>query len=420
MSGVADILASPTTIPEEGGSGGEMQADEKTRVRLGASADTTPDMLRLLASDPAITVRAAVALNAAAPASVDRILMRDGDTRVRALLARKLATLLPTLKDSERARLQRHTFEILGELVADTAVRVRAAIADVVKEMPEAPRDLILRLSHDSEVPVSEPVVRLSPLLTTEDLLELLAANPNPETPRAVARRRNLNEEVSDVVAASSDSVAICALLSNHSAAIREATLDALTTRASTQTAWHAPLVHRPRLSATATRALSGFVATQLLDELSSRADLPADLARELRARLTARLDPPATASPPAPSLDDAMAEARRLAMHNQIDEARLLDTIQNGDTVHTSAMLAVAAGVPAAVVERATTLRSSKALVSLVWRAGFSMKIAGPLQTLLADIPPHQILRGGPGGLFPLAIEEMRWQIDFLMRMNR
>ena len=79
-----------------------------------------------------------------------------------------------------------------------------------------------------------------------------------------------------------------------------------------------------------------------------------------------------------------------------------------------------MAAGVPASVVERAATLRSAKALVSLVWRAGFSMQVAGPLQTLLARTPPGAVLRGGPGGAFPLAIEEMRWQIDFLMRMGR
>ena len=78
---------------------------------------------------------------------------------------------------------------MLAELVEDEAVRVRAAIADVVKDMPQAPRELILRLAHDSAVPVSEPVIRLSPLLTTEDLLALLARRPAraPPPPRSPA-----------------------------------------------------------------------------------------------------------------------------------------------------------------------------------------------------------------------------------------
>jgi hypothetical protein len=97
-----------------------------------------------------------------------------------------------------------------------------------------------------------------------------------------------------------------------------------------------------------------------------------------------------------------------------------LLGAVQRGEARMATAMLAVAAGVPASVVDRAATLRSAKALVSLVWRAGFSMQVAGPLQSLLARTSPDTVLRGGPGGTFPLAIDEMRWQIDFLMRMGR
>lgn len=409
-----DLLSAPSSPPEG------MAADENTRVRLGASADTAADVLHELASDPAVTVRAAVALNAAAPESADRILLCDADTRVRALLARKLSNLLPSLQDAERARLQQHAFEILRTLVADEAVRVRAAIADVVKEMPQAPHALILRLAHDSEMRVSEPVVRLSPLLSTEDLLGLLAARPNPAVAQAVAGRPGLAEEVSDAVVASSDDVAICALLANHSAAIREATLDALIEQAPAQTDWHVPLVRRPRLSVPAARALSEFVATQLLDELASRADLPTTLTRELRERLTTRLNAPVAPHVDTTSREEALNEARRRAMQNSLDEASVLEAVQNGEITLAMAMLAVAAGVPVSVVERAATLRSAKALVSLVWRAGFSMKVAGPLQTLLAHIPPEQVLRGGPSGLHPLAVEEMRWQIDFLMRMGR
>ena len=72
-------------------------------MRLGASADSPPDLLAALATDPAVTVRAAVALNTAAPADADRILARDGDERVRTLLARKLAALVPGLQ-ARRAR----------------------------------------------------------------------------------------------------------------------------------------------------------------------------------------------------------------------------------------------------------------------------------------------------------------------------
>lgn len=310
---------------------------------------------------------------------------------------------------------------MLTELIEDEAVRVRAAIADVVKDMPQAPREMILRLAHDSAVAVSEPVTRLSPLLTTDDLLALLATPPTSATASAIAARTGVDATLADAIAGSGDAAAISALLANHSAVIREATLDALAARAAGHTDWHALLVRRPRLSPGAARVLSDYVATYLLDELSSRADLPAALVADLRLRLALRLQagtPARTAR--TPDIDEAMAEARALADDDRLDETAVLAAVQRGEARMVTAMLAVAAGVPASVVDRAATLRSAKGLVSLVWRAGFSMQVAGPLQSLLARTPPEAVLRGGQGGSFPLAVEEMRWQIDFLMRMGR
>ena len=40
--------------------------------------------------------------------------------------------------------------------------------------MPDAPRDLILRLARDAAMEVAEPVIRFSPLLTEDDLLALI------------------------------------------------------------------------------------------------------------------------------------------------------------------------------------------------------------------------------------------------------
>src|SRR5271157_314000 len=135
---------------------------EAARVRLGASAATSPEVLQSLADDPSVVVRAALALNEATPPTATRALARDADERVRVLLARRLAGLLPSLSATDQARLQHDTWETLTSLVADEAVRVRAAIADVVKDMPEAPRKLILRLAQDTALPVSEPVIRFS------------------------------------------------------------------------------------------------------------------------------------------------------------------------------------------------------------------------------------------------------------------
>jgi uncharacterized protein (DUF2336 family) len=285
--------------------------------------------------------------------------------------------------------------------------------------MPDAPRELILALARDPELPVAEPVIRFSPLLTEQDLLALLAKPPNHDTVISVARRPHLNEAVCDSIAATADVSAIRVLLSNQSAAIREATLDALIANGAERTEWHEPLVRRPTLPAGAARKLSEIVANHLLEVLASRADLEPGLLRELRVRLGKRLE--ADAGPPAISpCGEAVSWTGGAAPGKRVTETMLLQAARLGDAKLAAALLAAAAGVPLPVVQRAGALRSTKGLVSLIWKAGFTMAVAAPVQALLARLAPAALLGPDPGGNCPLAADEMRWHLDFLGRMGR
>ena len=392
--------------------------DEGRRVRLASHACTSAEVLAFLARDPSVLVRATVAMNRAAPANVDRVLAGDEDERVRALLAGKVAALLPGLAQPERTEVRDQVLATLASLIADEAEHVRGAIAAVVAGMPEAPRELILRLARDTAVAVAEPVIRLSPLLTAEDLLALVGCPPSAATVLAVARRPGLPEAVSDAIAATADVTAISLLLANPEAAIRESTLDALIACAAAHEAWHAPLVRRPLLSEKAARALSDIVCAELLAELARRADLPGPLAAELGRRLAERLAAERLAAErragaaPATSF---LAAAQSLAAAGTLTEQVLLEAVRRGESAMVAACLAVAARVPLAAVERAVRLRSTKGLVSLLWRAGFSMQAAAPVQALLAGLPPGEVLLAGPAGSFPLGIAEMRWHVDLL-----
>ena len=390
--------------------------DEATRVRLCASSSTAPDQLRRLAGDVSVRVRATVAMNPAAPPDADRALAADPDERVRALLARKLATLTPGLPDDARSRLRQQAFETLTALVEDEAIRVRAAIADAVKDMPDASKALILRLARDTAIMVAEPVILFSPLLSSEDLVALVAAAPSPATVVAVARRPAIDESVTDAVAASTNAAAIHALLENPSAQIREAVLDALIAASAHHTAWQEPLVRRPLLPPRSARALSDIVAAHLLETLAAHPDLDQALAAQVGLRLMPRME---TATPDV-AVDVALAEALRLSRAGLLTEHELLGAVRRGEDRLAAALLAVAAEVPAAVVDRAGSLRSAKGLVSLVWQAGFSMRAGTAVQGLLGWVPPGEMLAPGPNGGFPLSVEEMRWQIEFLARAGR
>lgn len=386
-------------------SGPEMALGEATRVRLGAQPDTTPEVLHALASDASVMVRASLALNPATPPETNAALAGDADDRVRALLARKLGMLVPALSASAQERLRRQTLDTLSALAEDETVRVRAAIADAVKDLPDTPRAIILRLAHDAEVLVCEPVIRFSPLLTSDDLVALVAAAPSSGTGVAVARRPAIDAAVSDAIAAGGTDNAVLALLMNGTAQIREATLDALVERSVEHPDWHDPLVRRPALSDRSAKTLARIVADHLLETLAARGDLDPALAADLRTLVSARL-----------GCAEAVAEpAEPAARPAKPTEADLLEAAREGDARKAAMLLAAAADVALPAVRRAATLRSAKGLVSLAWKAGFSMQTGYAMQVLLAGLAPGTAIKPGPGNSFPMSVQEMSWQVDFL-----
>jgi uncharacterized protein (DUF2336 family) len=392
-----------------------MDANEATRVRQGASADTSPEILWALARDPSVTVRASLALNPALPEQVSAILATDTDARVRTILNRKLATLTPSLSGEARDRMQQDAVANLTAMVADAALRVRISLADSVKHLPDGPRDIVLRLAHDPAVMVCEPVIRFSPMLTQDDLITLIATGPPPLTIKAVASRPKINSSVSDAVVGTGDSVAICALLANPTAQIRETTLDSLAAQSEEQTDWQAPLVRRPHLPARAQRLLSEIVTGHLLETLAARPDLDPRVAQSVRSAL--QPGRPAQSSVPMAQAGAqmALARAQQLQQAGQLDDNAIVEALRRNASKEAAAMLAVKADVPLAVIERACALRSAKGIVALAWKAELTAQTAVVLQVALAHLQPDLILRAGEDKTFPLSADEMRWQLAFL-----
>lgn len=376
---------------------------EMDRVAVAGRPDTPPELLFFLGADRSPAVRARVASNRGTPPQADRVLACDEDPSVREVLARRIAALAPGLGPETTDRLRRMAWETLCLLAEDAVATVRAAIAETLADMPDAPRDLVLRLARDTAPPVAEPIIRLSPLLTDADLLALIVTPPAEFTRRAVAGRAGLPAALADELARRADDAAITALLENSSAAIRDRTLDHLITRARERLDWQAALVRRPLLSPSATAALAAIVADEWASALADRADLEPQTAAELRARLACR------------AARDAAKPHCRAADATDADEHSFLAAAARQDADACIALLATRAGLNPAVVRRVARLRSAKALVSIAWQAGFSPAVALPVQTVVGGLPPEAALRpAGPHG-WPLSPEEMRWQLQLL-----
>jgi uncharacterized protein (DUF2336 family) len=359
------------------------------RAAIAGAADTSPELLTYLAGDASGAVRAAVAANPATPPQAGLLLAEDPDPAVRLALARRLGPRAPE-SAAQADRRARMLAAILGRLVEDAAAEVRAALSDAVAGLPDAPRALILRLARDAELPVAEPVLRLSPLLTEDDLAGLVADPPAPFTRRLVAARPDIGEAVAEAVAASADRPAITALLSNPSAAIREATLDRLVAAAAEEPAWQAALARRPRLPPKATRALGAILAAHLLEVLAARPDLPEGLACTLQARIAERLE--------------AVAPV----------QASALEAARAGDRPALMGVLAAATGMTLPRIEAAVAMRSPRVIVAICWRAGWSAAAAEEVQAALG-VPRARIVRANVEGSWTLSPSELQWQLELL-----
>lgn len=394
-------------------------AHPEVRRALARRGDVRPEILFYLAGDSDVGVRRAVAGNPATPPQAAGQLAVDADLEVRSELAEKIARLVPQAAPDERRRLFRATTEALERLARDEMVRVRRILADALKDCPDVPREVILRLAGDDELSIAVPVLEMSPVLTESDLIEIIATGPMQEALGAIASRRGLSAPVADAIHATGSVRAIGALLSNHSAQIREETLDRIIDRAPEVPAWHAPLVRRPELSAGAGRRIAGFVARELIDELVRRGLLGEDGARgvadDVRARLDHAASPDADGGESAERARADVSSERARALHamGHLSEAEIMRGIETGDRAFVVTALGLQAGFTPAQVERVLALKGAKAIMALAWQAGHGSALGTRLQTRLAGIMPDRALRGGPEGEFPLSDNEMSWQLE-------
>ena len=265
-------------------------SEEDVRMELAARRDLAPELLYFLAEDPSPKVRQNVAANTAAPRHADMLLVTDTDTKVRESLAGKLARLAPGLSADEQDKLRKMAYEALSLLAKDQAVNVREVLSDALKEVADAPPDVIRRLAWDVEAAVASPVLRFSPVLSDQDLLEIISARPSAGAASAISERASVSENVSDAIISSNDENAIGLLLGNHSAMIREQALDRIIDRAVDVDIWHEPLAMRPKLPSSAAVKIARFVAEDILTKMVERSDLSPDIVASVRDVVNKRL----------------------------------------------------------------------------------------------------------------------------------
>lgn len=388
---------------------------EEAKAEL-ATGSNEPGILAYLSGDLSAEIRGRVAANRATPHAVDLDLSENEDGQVRAELARKIARLIPGLGKREVETLRETSIKVLERLAADSLPRVRQIVAEEIKNARNIPAKIALKLARDAEIVVAAPILQYSPLLSDQDLIEIVATSEVEGVLEAIAKRHDLSAEVSDAIVATLDIPAVAALLANQSADVRAVTLEYIVENAAQVERWHQPLVVRPELSLRAVRRIAGFVASSLLETLASRHGLDDDTKLFLSSRVRERLKTESlTPASEEKAHDRAIAAVAQAMKSGRIEDEFVTAAIENDDRLRVIVALAAITDLPEAHVERILKSGNGPLITAFAWHAGLAMRTAFVLQRDIARLTPRDLVPARNGVDYPYSEDQMRTQLQMV-----
>lgn len=257
---------------------------------------------------------------------------------------------------------------ILSWAVESIDAAERCELANLLAPAAAAPKGLIILLAHD-EIAVAEPVLRLSKALNDADLLAIIGECSQAHL-RAVARRRELAEAVSEALVGAGDEETLLALAKNQGARFSVAAMRTLIARSRRVKALQEPIAERFDLPPQLLTQLYFFVSPALKREILKRSDMldPALIEQAVTVNRKKTLDQAQR------DLEGAMTPAARLVIdalkENDADESLLKALIAERRPAEFVYAFAHYAGVDVAAAQAILKDRSFEAL-AVVCRAG-------------------------------------------------
>jgi uncharacterized protein (DUF2336 family) len=269
-------------------------------------------------------------------------------------------------------------------------------------------------------------VLEKSPILTDDDLLDIIQSSPISGALSAISNRKFVGSKISEAIVASGDSSAITFLLKNGNAQLQENTLDQLIQKSHTVSEWQDPLVYRPELTERSAAKLANIVAENLLIKLAKRHELGDEAVQKILGVVQERLGEQAAAQVKWVSClsnlnyDDydaafanVTAKVQALITTSEQMEPVADAAIMSGDVHLIIAIFAQLSNLSIQTVVEILQSHSPRAIVSLVWAVGFSADFSVKIQKTLAGLSEHELLLPHQNGSYPLSPSTMGWQLD-------
>ena len=169
------------------------------------------------------------------------------------------------LNDQERALFT----EIMLHLLENATLDLKKSLALALSEHPQAPAPLMEALAHD-DFSVAEVVLSKCAVLTDKVLIAIIK-HRTLQHQMAIACRKHLSEQVSDVIVEQNNPLVITELLKNKGAKIGEATLRYLADESKKIDTYRNPLLDRDDLLPEHAAIMYQWVGETLREEICKK-----------------------------------------------------------------------------------------------------------------------------------------------------
>lgn len=240
-------------------------------------------------------------------------LLTDPSTENRAAMAAKIAG---EFHDGELAPAEREiALEIFSIMVEDAEARVRAALAEHLRDCADISHALALRLASDEDA-IAAPMLRSSELLTDDDLTEIIRTSSDAKQ-CAIADRSSVSERVTERLVDQGSVRVVSRVMANPGAKVSERTFGLALDRHGNSSAVSSAITRRGLLPISVAERLVTLAAQNLEQQLaagdtSSSEDI-SDLVLRVRERATLSLVDPRFGIGDACALVDSLAARGRL-----------------------------------------------------------------------------------------------------------
>ncbi len=307
-------------------------------------------------------------------------LLKDPSEETRALTASKVSAAFSKQMTASEKAIAADIFKVM---VNDAAVRVRAALSESLKDNPEIPHDIAVKLAHDvSEVAL--PMIEYSDVLSDADLTEIVKSQ-SADYQVAVAKRQNVSESVSEALASTKNEKVVATLVANDKAKISEKTMNRVLDDFGNSEAVNAPLTMRSELPLTVAERLVSLVSDNLRTHLLTHHELSANSAADLM--LQAREKATVSLLDREDETSTVGALVEQLHQNGRLTSTLLLRALCMGDMPFFEAGMARLAGIPVINAYKLIHDKGDLGLHALFNHCGFSKEMIGIARVALKVI---------------------------------